>query len=257
MKIRYILICFFCFLGLIKDAYGQQSRRIADMLELPAPSNSFSYQQIFHLAYTVSFNPKHKIPNWVAWMLTKDKVINREFARSDNFVSDPQITDNKCPDGNSYSYSGYDRGHMCPAGDNTWSKEAMDESFYMSNMCPQAHELNNGTWKRLEERCRKWAVQFETIYIVCGPIIPEMHRKTIGDNITVPNHFFKAILRIDKKNSYRVLGFLFSQQNDCKVVTIDEIEQKANTNLFHRIPKHIQDKIESEIDYSHWPHYDR
>lgn len=244
-----ILICS------INDCYGQR-RRIADMLELPAHSNIYSYQEIYHMAYTVSFNFKHKIPNWVAWMLTRDNVSQKICHRTDNFSPDPKIEKNKCPNKESYMYSGYDRGHMCPAGDNTWSRVAMDECFYMSNICPQLHQLNAGLWETLEERCRKWAVQFGTIYIVCGPVFPKGSYKTIGDNITIPNMFFKAILRIEK-NRYHIIGYLFSQDNYRKIVTIDEIEQLTGLNLFHKIDENVQIKIESQIDCTGWPYFDR
>lgn len=57
---------------------------------------------------------------------------------------------------------------MCPAADNKWDKQAMRESFYMTNICPQHHNLNRGDWKELEDDCRRWVEESGTIYIACG-----------------------------------------------------------------------------------------
>lgn len=71
------------------------------------------------------------------------------YPRDENFRGDDNVVGSA--EQWDYSYSGYDRGHMAPAGDMKWSKKAMDESFFMTNMCPQAKTLNTGAWKRLEE----------------------------------------------------------------------------------------------------------
>ena len=56
-----------------------------------------------------------------------------------------------------YSNSGFDRGHMTPAGDAVDSKE-MDETFLLTNVVPQNPTLNRTSWRELEESIRKLAV---------------------------------------------------------------------------------------------------
>ena len=239
-------------------AQQNQQRRKTDMLELPAYSNKFSHQVIYHFAYTTSYNKKHKIPNWVAWKLSGENVTNNLYERDKYFYPDPNVLN--CPDGSSYEYSKYQyaRGHMCPAGDNKWSKDAIFQCNYMTNICPQQPKLNNGSWKKLEERCRTWAKLYKEIYIVCGPIIPKRVTKRIGSlGITVPQQFFKAIMRIDKKGNYYMIGYLFSQDDKRKILSIDEIERIAEVDLFHNIPDHIETKVEAMVDTSNWLHYDR
>ena len=137
--------------------------------EIPISQVDMSDVYLERMGYTVSFNPQTNIPNWVAWELNADKLVERE-SRSDKFVPDPDIEEWKAITTDEYKGSGWDRGHMCPAGDNRWHWRAMDESFYMTNICPQNHNLNRGDWKELEEACRRWAAD-ETVYIVCGPIL--------------------------------------------------------------------------------------
>lgn len=92
-------------------------------------------------AYTVSYNHGTRQPNWVAWTLTRAHASGK-LKRGD-FEDD---MDMPSPKGTKADYfnTGFDRGHMCPAGDNKWSQQAMDECFLMTNMCPQNHSLNAG-----------------------------------------------------------------------------------------------------------------
>ena len=93
-----------------------------------------------------------------------------------------------------YTRSGYDKGHMAPAADMKWSPQAMEESFYFSNMCPQHPQLNRRGWKNLEEKIRDWAIADSAIIIICGPIVAKQP-KTIGKNkVVVPQQFFKVVL---------------------------------------------------------------
>ena len=94
---------------------------------------------------TVSFNPRLHIPNWVAWELTADET-NGEEPRYDKFTCDENVPG--CPDDWDYKYTGYDRGHMAPAADMKWNEQAMKESFFLTNICPQAPDLNRGSWKK-------------------------------------------------------------------------------------------------------------
>ena len=123
---------------------------------LPAPLKNVPEQILHRKGYTASYNREHKIPNWVAWELTPEKLIERE-SRTDKFLPDPDLPESQAVTTDDYKRSGMDRGHMCPAGDNRWHWKAMQESFYMTNICPQNHNLNRGDWKELEEACRLWA----------------------------------------------------------------------------------------------------
>ncbi|MDE6324325.1 MAG: DNA/RNA non-specific endonuclease, partial [Paramuribaculum sp.] len=111
----------------------------------------------------VSFNAEWHQPNWVAWELTRQET-NGTVRRENKFYCDETVPG--CADHYDYSYSGYDRGHMAPAGDMKWSKEAMHGSFSMANICPQAKALNTGAWKTLEEKCRTWASADSSIIII-------------------------------------------------------------------------------------------
>ena len=134
--------------------------------ELPRLVNNQPEQVIRHLGYTVSYNPDWLVPNWVAYELNAET--SGEQERKNHFKPDPLVNGDPVVTGD-YANSGYDRGHMAPAADMKWSEQAMRESFYMTNMCPQLHSLNAGDWKDLEELARDWAQLYGNIYIACGP----------------------------------------------------------------------------------------
>jgi endonuclease G len=146
---------------------------------------------------------------------------------------------------------------MAPAGDMKWSEQAMNESFYLSNICPQNHNLNGGDWKALEEHLRTMATQYEKVYIACGPIV-SAKPKTIGtsNQIAVPDAFFKAILRKNGE-SWSAIGFMMPNVAGHKplnkyAMSIDEIEIITDIDFFVALPDSIEEKIESVYNLKDW-----
>ncbi len=230
---------------------------LTDKSLLPASLKDRPEKILVRRGYTVSYNLKHNLPNWVAWELTPDKLIERE-SRSDKFLPDPDLPEDVAVTTDDYKRSGWDRGHMCPAGDNRWHWRAMQESFYMTNICPQHHNLNRGDWKELEEACRDWAQQEGRIFIVCGPILYRQQHKTIGHEhrITVPEAFFKVILCPDS-NPPRAIGFIYKNTSgnhplDSYVNSVDQVERITGIDFFPALPDEVEDKVEAGYDLSRW-----
>ena len=224
-------------------------------LETPIPLVPRQEQIIRHSGYTVSYNKDLKIPNWVSYELTREETKGKE-KRGNRFIADPLVTGPIATNAD-YTRSGYDKGHMAPAADMKWSPEAMKESFYFSNMCPQHPQLNRRGWKNLEEKIRNWAIADSAIIIICGPII-EKQPKTIGKNkVVVPQRFFKVVLSPFAK-PIRAIGFLFNNEQAVEplssyVVTVDSIESLTNMDFFAPLPDEIENKIEANANYSLWP----
>jgi DNA/RNA endonuclease G (NUC1) len=157
-------------------------------VEIPAKLTDRQEQIITNIGYTVSYNSDWKIPNWVAYELTKEEAEGVE-PRGNKFIPDPAISYKNSATTDDYKNTGWDRGHMAPAGDMKWSEQVMKESFYLSNICPQNRNLNGGIWKSLEEQVRDLALQKGSIYVVCGPIVSKQPQ-TIGNNkVAVPDAF--------------------------------------------------------------------
>lgn len=209
------------------------------------------------LQYTgmdISFNPETHIPNWVAWELTNEEA-SASGNREDNFRPDPYVRG--CAQLSDYRGSGYDRGHMAPAGDFKWSAQAQDDTFFLTNICPQAHALNGGAWLKLEEKCRIWAKVDEKIYIICGPIIDDTPKEYIGENkVWVPRRFFKVILA-PYSTPPRGIGFIMPNSyveggmQPC-AVSIDEVEAITGHDFFHTLPDDIEAELERQNSFTQW-----
>lgn len=171
------------FIVLTSFLYGQDN--------LPRLIN-FDDQIIHHDGYVLSYNETHEQANWVSYMVTKVELESDVAKRKDNFKEDTSIITGSAQLID-YKGSGYDRGHLAPAATFVDSQKEMDESFLMSNMSPQHPSFNRGVWKRLEEYERKMAMEKDTVYVICGPILSEGLKKIGPNEVSVPELYFKII----------------------------------------------------------------
>jgi len=234
------------------------SVRLDENLEQPAPI--LQEVLIVKKQFVVSYNLNTNCPNYVAWNLTKNRV-NGSAKRSDTFMGDPLIGAGSRVETTDYVGSGYDRGHMCPAGDNKNDEEAMQQSFFMTNICPQNHNLNAGDWKELEEQCRQWVKDYTNLYIVCGPIFDSKKPKTIGkkgsgaQKIAVPDRFFKVVLMMGR--TPKAIGFIYPNSATNKdmreyCVSVDKVEKITGYDFYPRLDDAIENKVEAECNPGAW-----
>ena len=227
-------------------------------LEIPYRLEDSESEIIEHMGYTLSYNNDFRVPNWVAYELLESEVITAYRSREDSFEPDPLVKGRQAYD-RDYVGSGYDRGHMAPAADMRWSSQTMKECFYLSNVCPQNHNLNSGAWNDLEKQVRYEARYYKSVWVVCGPIFEYNSPKHIGKNhVAVPDSFFKALLARRKDGSYASIGFIFPNKA-CErnlthyAMTVDELESKLGMDLFYNLDERAQDRAEAEMDpYGDW-----
>ena len=229
----------------------RESNKQADTSRMEIPVTKGKQGQIIQrTGYTLSYDAKNKTPQWVAWELTKEETRGKE-ERTNEFQPDPDVMGAKVVTYD-YSGSGYDRGHMAPAGDMKWSKKAMQESFYMSNICPQDHNLNTEDWNDLENKSREWARRYGKVYIVCGPIYNGTRNEYIGDHrVKVPDAFFKVIL-INHDRKQAALGFYFENKAGERplseyLVSVDKLEDMTGLDFFSALPDDLENQLEKEI----------
>ena len=219
-------------------------------MKIPLMDAKKQGQIIQRTGYTLSYDAKNKTPQWVAWELTKAETKGNE-ERTNDFQPDPDVIGAKVITYD-YSGSGYDRGHMAPAGDMKWNRKAMQESFYMSNICPQNHNLNTEDWNDLEMKSREWARRYGKVYIVCGPIYNGKRTEYIGSHrVKVPDAFFKVIL-INETDKQCALGFLFENESGERplkeyLVSVDSIEKITGLDFFSALPDDIENTVEAEV----------
>jgi endonuclease G len=211
-----------------------------------------------YTGFTLCYRDAYEVSEWAAYAMTREK-LEVVTKRDDSFQSDPHITTRSArPD--DYRSSGFDRGHLAPAGDMRWSIQAMRDSFYMSNMCPQTPRLNLGVWLHLESAVRRFTEKYGTVLVATGPILdaPPDAFDAIGFScrIVVPRYFYK-VLAAYVDNHLQTIGFIIdnaSPTGDYRAyaVTVDEVEARTGLDFFAALPDDEEDAAEGVFDVTFW-----
>jgi endonuclease G len=212
--------------------------------------------------FTLSYSEEHEQAEWIAYELTRESLKMQNVERTGDFRPDPKIRKGSASP-RDYKGTGYDRGHLAPAGDMAFSTEAMSESFYMTNISPQIKNFNGGIWRELEENVRDWAMKFERLYVITGPVLTKGIRESIGKNeVAVPDEFYKVILDYTEPEVKAIAFIIPNEISNNKIeyyaVTIDQIEETTGIDFFHDLlDEEIEAEIESTFDISLWRFNDK
>lgn len=261
------------------ETYPENVVAVSENHFTPPKTSSHKDILLYRIAYKVSYNTETRQPNWVAWKLTREHT-DGPFSRkgvpyydesgkaigigsfSDEIVRGDYFIDMEVPTPRQEHIdwkehpAGIDHGHMCPAADCKWNKGAINQSFLLTNMCPQDHDLNGGDWDKLENKCRTWAKRYGEIYIVAGPLFENNERRYFGINqIPVPDKFFKVVLCT--KGNPKAIGFVFpntGNHHDLKYYTlsVDEVERKTGIDFFSELPDDVEKDVESYANIDDW-----
>jgi endonuclease G, mitochondrial len=246
-----------------------------DNLGLGNPSNAVSNAAasdnflMVKTAFTLSYNKNKGTANWVSWHLST--AWKGETARQNDFRPDPSLPNNWYEvNPRDYTDTGFDRGHLCPSDDRDGSLEDNQETFFMTNMNPQAPDHNRGIWKTLEDYGRILTQQGNEVYIIAGTIGEggtgaNGFARTIGKNnsVTVPASLWKIIvvlpigqndvLRINENT--RIIAVNIPNQNSVGAdswkkyrVSVDDLESLTGFDFLSNVPADIQAVIESRVD---------
>ncbi len=205
---------------------------------------------IQHEGYTLRYRDEYKVADWVAYPLLGYETTGDANRSGEQFRPDPLVRTGTALSSD-YTRSGYDRGHLAPAGDFKFSQRMMRESFYMSNVSPQAPQFNRGIWKELEELVRRWAVRDNGLYVVTGAVL-KRGLPTIGTTteVSVPQQFYKVILYCNAPD-IRMIGFLLNNEPSNEslrtfVVPVDQIERLTGIDFFPKLPDELERRLESQ-----------
>jgi endonuclease G len=183
-----------------------------------------------HGAFKIYYDQDSRLPKFVIYQVTKKNLLLRKASRKNRFMRDPILVERSVPSVSptEYKKSGYDKGHLAPSADFSWSQEAQNATFVMSNMVPQKPKLNRDAWKRLEEKVRRWACGEERITVITGPIIEEDFER-LPSGLPVPQKFFKVV--IDETPPKKTIAFIYHQEDQGDVMrkrqaSFTEVEKK-------------------------------
>lgn len=241
-----------------KDDFGAWMDSLVSLNSFFIPHmGDFSSDQIVdHGYYILSYNEAHEQAHWVVYKLRGAQLYG-PAKRGNNFMIDPQIITGSA-DPEDYKYSMFDRGHLAPAGDFIFDQEAMDKSFFMSNISPQDPGFNRGIWKKLENQVRSWAVEYEELLVVTGPIFLQREiTSEIGENeVSIPDYFYKIIFDIYPPE-YKMIAFLLKNEKSNVplleyVISVDSLEQISGFDFFPMLPDSLENRLENNEKYEYW-----
>ncbi|NQY06105.1 MAG: DNA/RNA non-specific endonuclease, partial [Flavobacteriaceae bacterium] len=218
---------------------------------LPASTTN---QVVHHDYYSLSYHEEYEQAEWVAYELKKNHLSRNDHNRP--YFEIDKTVKTEAAHWRNYKNSGYSRGHLCPAGDRRFSKDAYDETFLTSNISPQKQDFNAGIWNTLEQKVRYWAAKYDGVYVVTGGVLTK-GLKTIGqEEVAVPEYFYKIVL--DNQNGdMKAIAFLMPHENSEKalfkfVVSVDKIEKLTGIDFFPNLEDTKEDQIEASSDYKDW-----
>ena len=243
--------------------------------------------------YSICYDLDKLVSHWVAYPIHSSYTGGGFNTRTDAWAFDDAVTtgeDDKKNPRYEYTYPiipqdrqqniikggygnfGYDRGHMLPSASrySNWMTNA--QTFYATNMFPQASRLNQNTWASLETKVRS-AVCRDTLFCVVGTLYEAgAHQITSRQRtITVPSHCYKLLLRTKSGNTGKriseianadeiiAIGFLWentSEANNISIeaaaVPISEIERRSGFTFYRELDPAIAAQVKSQKNYSDW-----
>jgi endonuclease G len=234
----------------------------------PANKNNYLMPKPY---YALSYNNATGTPNWVSWRVTRADLGDAPRKR----IFDP---DSELPPGfyhvtsRDYSGSGFDRGHMCPHSDRAANEQMSFATFVMTNIIPQAPNVNQKAWADLEEYCREQVYsRGDRLYVISGPAGRggtglNGPRETIANGkVTVPAECWKIVVEVPASGgdddlrkintATRVIAVLMPNNNDSVGygwanyrTTPAAIEQKTGLRFFDRLPPDVAEALRRKLD---------
>lgn len=214
---------------------------------------------IAHDGFTLSYDEEWEQAEWVAYVLERKNLQQKWGERPRSFNQDPQVSTGSATDSD-YRGSGYDRGHLAPFADFAYDDERARQTFYLSNISPQARQFNQGVWRELEELTRDWANRFKRLYVVTGPVMTEDPKGTIGrqNRVAIPAAYYKVLLDLDDPEQ-KGIGFVIPNEISFDplpkyAMSIDEVEEITGIDFFPELmPKDQERALERVGNPDLWP----
>lgn len=198
-----------------------------------APGMPISYFHINRNGYSLAYDAAHRNPAWVYEHLTANGLNGNTDRSHFEFLEDDTVPEHLRAMLIDYKGQGFDRGHMAPAADHRATPEAMKDTFYLTNMCPQCPQLNRGYWSKLERHVRDLTKMYEHVHVITGPLyLPYtdvdgnryVKYQVIGKNdVAVPTHFFKVIV-LESGARKDAMAFILPNQSIDPQASLDQFK---------------------------------
>lgn len=232
------------------------------------------------MTYCLEYDRTKYHSRWVAFRFdgsTRDKSVSRKsYDIKPQYPADPVLKKLLADIGSSQyiendaSFNGYNHGHLCASADRLYSRQANDNTFYMTNMSPQLGNFNSYYWVTLENQVQRLGRNekfADTLYVVKGGTIAEgqIIRYVANERIAVPKYYFMALLKV-KNGVYSSIAFLMEHKDygynhgnyaplsamAGHAVSVAWLEEKTGINFFHNLPDIVEAPVEQQCSPSAW-----
>lgn len=218
--------------------------------------------------YVLSYDARNRVPFWVCERLDADALDGGANRKRSSFRADTSIAPEFRSDNGDYERSGFDRGHMAPAGDHKEDQAEMDGTFLLSNVAPQAGEgFNRDYWNSLEERIRGWARTRE-LYVYTGPLyLPAKgpngkryvrYQVIGGGGVAVPTHFFKLVVA-ENGGGVEAVAFVLPNRPIAGgtplsrfLVSVDDLERVSGLDFMDVLADNTEARLERGMPAEVW-----
>ncbi len=267
------------------DNKNLSSVKDADRLEIPRLKGSS--QDVFIVNktddglynYCMEYSTTAIHSRWVAYRYDKKLAAKNYTTRTDAWAPDPSLKNYSFAQVGIQTFNGYQRGHLLGSAERYYSKQANEQTFYMSNMSPMIAAFNTTYWGTVEDKVRDdWGrpiASGDTLYVVKGGTIENgmlntrlevLNTNGSSTYMAVPKYYFIALLKQSSSGTLTAIGFLM-EHKDYKNTTakflaelprscamsIDELEEKTGIDFFCNLPDNVEKIVESTFSLSQWP----
>lgn len=205
--------------------------------------------------YTLAYNGQTRNAHWVYHRLTETSLDKNTSRKDCDFKEEPNLPEHIRSAKIDFQETGFDRGHLCPAADCA-TRQALENSFYLSNISPQVPAFNRGYWKMAEQHVRDLTKQFKIVHVFSGPLYLSskgrdgrnyVKYEVIGPhNVAVPTHFFMLIFAEASSGKLLAKGYIMPNKAiDPKTplkkfsVSVEEIESASGVLFTQVVTKEI------------------
>jgi DNA/RNA endonuclease G (NUC1) len=234
----------------------------------PADADASDDFIVRHAEYTTDYNPTRGEPNWVSYDLDASAFGDED--RCNCFTFDPDLpasfthlTTQDYTGAGAVAGFGIDRGHMTRSFDRTTSSLDNAHTFLLSNVVPQASDLNQGPWANFENFLGDLATsQNKEVYIITGPAGSQGTVKNEG-KIVIPTSTWKVAVIMDRDHGlanirdYRDLEVMAVNMPNVAgirnvpwqtyLTTVDAIEALTGYDLLANLPDKVENIVEAGI----------
>ena len=250
------LVCFLLYRVIVNNNTPHlvpMSEGARDSLMTVAVPRGMNDTLVRYEAFDVHFNSERGIANCALYELVNNELYGT-VERGNEFTADPGVKG--CPLPEDYAGSGFDRGHLVPAGDLKWNGTAMRQSFMLTNVGPMHKALNEGGWAKLEEKVREWTARDSALLVFTGPVVSDGDTTLASGRVKVPSAYYKVILAPCVR-PIRVIAFIYPNGHSGGrlrqyAVSVDEVERRTGLDFFPTLPPEEQQRLESPVNLDAW-----